>query len=164
MCRQSSIYLRLSREYRSWGELKGASHLVIIGTVGAQSSFKDNHGFPWTNSMIHVQRVIVDRQQSSPKEVTMSQYGVIGDEGVTVKGFPVLQTGSTYLLFLTPTTLADGFYYPIGQFQGAFTVGTDGLVNSMAMESGAVGLPVNNRPLDEVIADVTAAPDVDVTL
>ncbi len=158
----SHLDISIAKTFKSWGELKGASALIVLGTAGAQQSQTGDHGFPWTTTTIHLDRIL---RGSAPTSQTLLVRQVGGAAGGTVEvadEFPLLSPGTRYLLFLTLSPIA-GQWYPVGAFQGAFTVSTDGRVNSFVPGGTAGGINVHDQPLDKVIQAVLAAPALKVS-
>jgi hypothetical protein len=79
-----------------------------------------------------------------------------------VSQFPSLQSGERYLLFLTPSPFP-GEFYPVGAFQGVFTVSADGLVNNVSQAASATGVSVHDVPLDQVQESIRTAPALDAS-
>lgn len=147
--------MSLAHSFTSWGELKGASRMVMAGTATAQTNSAGKHGFRWTSTTILVDRIVASRGQQAPQEVRVRQQSSDSD----VRGaFTILRLGSRYLLFLTPTTVTVDEYYPVGSYQGAFTVSAGNTVNSMSPEGLDVGVVVRGKSLDGVIEEIQAAP------
>ncbi len=152
--------LQLAHNFTSWGQLKGAATFVVVGTAGQQGSSTDRNGFPWTTTTVHVDRIVADPGGLVAQDVTVRQ---MGSATLTIENFPLLQPGSRYLLFLTPTVVTTDQYYPIGAYQGVFTVAPDDTVRSLTSGPGTGGLQMQGSSLDRVIAEIQAAPPEDVS-
>ncbi len=69
-----------------------------------------------------------------------------------VEGFPLLHISSRYILFLTPSPIATQMY-PVGAYQGVFSVDTNNQVNSINEQ----GLPIKDVPLNTFVQEVLSA-------
>jgi len=150
--------------FTSWGELKGAATSIVIGTAGAQQTVVDSHGRPWTTTAVQVSQTLQGDTTTAQPLLVRQLGGVAGDgRDWQLDGFPLLTSGSRYLLFLTPTLVTPGQFYPVGGPMGTFKVDTDGHVNAYSPEVAQIGVSVPSAPLDQVIQALTAAPTVATT-
>lgn len=148
--------MSLAEEFTSWGQLKGASTLIVLATAGTQETQANAHRFPWTTTTFHIDRTLLNREGAEIRTVLVRQLGPAGANRILTGGFPVFQPGAQYLLFLTPTTIIPDVYYPVGSFQGVFRVTEEGSVHSISAETGVV---VHDAALDAIIEAVAAAPN-----
>jgi hypothetical protein len=143
----------LAHTYKSLGELKGDSTLIVVGTVSNQQTAVGNHGIPYTNSTFLIERTVMSK--SSPSQtILVRQMGGVTSDGTqwVVEGFPLLQTGSRYVLFLTPA-LSPGEFYTVGAPQGVFTVSAGDTVSSFTN----IGVSVKDLPTDTFIQQIQSA-------
>lgn len=138
---------KLDHNYRSLGELKAASSVVVLGSVGFQSVQTVGHDV-YTISVVHVDRLIWSKGTPS-NSVAIRQFGGTNSAGVTYEmdGFPVLLQSARYVFFLTPAQ-EPGEYYPVGMFQGIFSVDGNGVVSSYSSDSPSIGVNLHNIALD----------------
>ncbi len=156
------LHMHLAREYPSWGHLKGASALIVLGAASAQHTETPTGvgDIPWTTTTVQVERSL-SAAAAAPQTVLIRQAGGVDTNGVPSKSvdFPLLTSGDRYLLFLTPSPIA-GQYYTVGAPQGVFRIDPDGLANSFTDEAAQIGVSVHGLPLDRLISAVQAAPAV----
>lgn len=140
----------IAHTYMSLNELKSASTLIVMGTVVGQKSSVGNHGIVYTVSTLRVERILLGKPTTS-STVQVRQQGGIAPDGTRwiVEDFPLLNIGSRYILYLTPSPYAVEFY-PVGAPQGVFVVNTNSSVSSLT----AVGLSVKDVPLSTFIQEV----------
>jgi len=149
----------LADGFASWGKLKGASTLIVVGTAGAQQTTVNSYGEPWTATTVQVDRALKGAG-TGPQTVLIRQIGGAASNGVwNMEGFPLLTPGSRYLLFLTPSPVS-GQFYPVGGPQGAFPVSATGAASSYSEDAATVGMSLHGRAIDQVIQDIQDAPDM----
>jgi hypothetical protein len=158
--RQEEMHMSQVKAFTSWGQLKGASSLVVLATAGTRELQVDAHRFPWTTTTFQIDRTLIDREGTEVRTVLVRQLGPV-DAATTMitECFPLFRPGAQYLLFLTPTGIIPDVSYPVGSFQGVFAVTVDGYVTSISAE---VGVVVHSVPLDTIMAAVAAARSEDV--
>ena len=143
--------MSLANLYHSWGEIKGAATLVVIGDAGTgQISHPTFVGHQvateeWTTTPITVDRTLLG---TAPQTVSVLQMGRPSTSSNIVESdFPILPSPGKYLLFLTPSPIA-GQWYPVGAPQGVFPITPDGKVNAYTN----AGIPVRGVSLEQVVA------------
>lgn len=159
--REMSIGFSFANSFTSWGELKGASTLIVLGTAGTHhASGGSATEAPWTTTPVHVERLLKG-DSGGTKTVLIRQLGGVGPDGSlwSSTDFPLLTPGQRYLLFLTPSLLQDQ-YYPVGAPQGVFSVTLDGRVNSYSAVVARVGVSVQDAAVEPLIQEVRMAAEV----
>lgn len=141
----------LAHWYRSWGELKGASTLVVLGDAGigqlAHPVFAGDQraSEAWTTTPIAIEQTPLG---TAPHTLSVLQSGRPSSGSSIVKSdFPILHSPGRYLLFLTPSPIA-GQWYPVGAPQGVFPITPDGEVNAYT----DAGIAVRSVPLAQIVA------------
>jgi hypothetical protein len=157
----TALGISIAKTFKSWGELKGASTLIAFATAGTQQGEIGVQGFPWTTTSVHVEQVLRGSAQVGQTVLVRQVGGTAGGRTDVADEFPLLSPGTRYLLFLTPSPLS-GQWYPVGAFQGVFTVSADGMVNSL-VGGTAGGMTVKDMALSEVVQAVQAAPAMNVS-
>ncbi len=164
------VHGSLARTFKTWGSLKGAATLIVVGTAGSQNIELDpsleqlpdgtSYHLPWTATTIQVERVLKG-SQTGLQTVLVRQRGSLTTENPRVisEDFPLLTTGQRYLLFLVLSEVP-GEFYPTGSFQGVFSVNAEGGVNPFTADGGTLGVPVHNAPLAQTLLEIQMTPDV----
>jgi hypothetical protein len=154
----------LARVYKSLGELKGASTLIVVGTVTKQRVVMDDPPSPNTLSTFAVARTVWSKG-AQPQTIDVRQMGGTAPDGTRwiSRDFPALQIGGHYLLFLTPGQNT-GQYYPVGAFQGVFAIDVHQSVNPYTADAAhlGVGASISDVPLDQFVQSIQLAPAVSV--
>ncbi len=147
------IDITLAHTYTSLKELKKDSTLIVLGNVQTQQTFIGAHGVPYTISTFNVERTVMSKSTPS-QTVHVRQAGGVTPDGTKwySEEFPLLQIGSRYILFLTPSP-DPAVLYPVGAPQGVFTVSASNAVNSFS----EVGVLVNNVAFDTFVKDIQSA-------
>jgi hypothetical protein len=150
------------RSYTSLGELKGASTLIVLGTVTEQKVSLDSHGVPSTLSTLIIEHTLKGAS-SVGQAVEIKQPGGVIQDGTqwAMENFPLLKIGTRYFMFLTSSPLP-GVFYPVGAPQGVYVVNANRAVNSLTTEVAQMGVAVQNVPLDQFTRQVKAAPDLPI--
>lgn len=149
----------LARVYHNLHELKTASTIIVIGVVKSQHVETGSQPPTYTLSSLSIEQTIWSSASGSvPTSVEVRQVGGQAPDGTisTMDSFPVFSRGARYLLFLTPA-LAAGEYYPVGAFQGAFSIDASGLARSYSAESAQTGVYINGTPLATMIRNIQTA-------
>jgi hypothetical protein len=155
-------WITLHRTYRTWAELKGDATIIVVGVAGAQkvtlAPFRPGSQTlipDRTTTQIQVEQVWLEHIRSR-KALNVGQFGGISADGVTskVEGFPVLERGKRYLLFLAYNNVMRSFW-TIGMYQGAFTVDDADQVSAISVLAARTGVGAHNVPLDEVRCEIT---------
>ena len=154
-----SIDATFAHNYTSLGEMKGASTLIVLGTVTGQTMVIGSHGVPSTLSTLVIERTL-KHTSATVQTVVIKQLGGVTPDGSRwiVENFPSLTIGTRYVLFLTPS-LNPGVFYPVGAPEGIYPVSTGGAVNSFTTEAAHMGIAIQNVALDLFLQHVQAAPN-----
>jgi len=150
-------------DFRSWGALKGASDLIVVGTAGAQRTTADDHNIPWTATTVRIDRSL-QGDIAPGHSVDVRQTGGVTPDGtdIHIQDFPLLTPGTRYLLFLTPAVVVPAQFYPVGALCGVFTISPDDLVDSYNDAAADIGVAVRGIPLEPLTATIHATTALDV--
>ena len=151
------IQASLAHNFTSLGELKGASTLIVVGTMITQKTEIGNHGTPWTLSTLSIERTLMGKSAVG-QTVVVKQMGGRTSDGTQwiMDGFPLLKIGTRYVLFLTPS-LTLNVFYTVGAPQGVFLTNTNGEVDSLAGPNIPTGVAVQHVALATFIQNVQSA-------
>ena len=97
------------RMFSSLHSLASASDAVVVATATSRATTSDESGIPVTVTSVDVVRTL--RGSVAGTSIPIHQLGAPGD---ALEGVPVLQSGKTYLLFLT------AFHYVPGDDTGQY--------------------------------------------
>ena len=150
-------------DFRSWGALKGASSLIVVGMASAQRTTADDHNIPWTATAVRIDRSL-QGDIAPGLSVDVLQTGGVTPDGtdIHIQDFPLLTPGIRYLLFLTPAIVVPDQFYPVGALRGVFTISPDGVVDSYNDAAADIGVAVKAIPLEQLTATVHATIALDV--
>jgi hypothetical protein len=152
------LYFNYAETFPTWGKLKGAATLIVIGIAGAQQANMNKQDITrWTATTINIQHVVTGSAQSG-QSVRVRQVGGIRPDGIPAvsEQEPLLTSGTRYLLFLRPVPETPGEFYPLGPM-GLFTVDATGHVHSFSATGAALGVDAQGAELQAVLDAVQSA-------
>lgn len=156
-------YANWAGEFRSWGALKGASDLIVVGIASAQHTTVDDHNLPSTATTIQIDHSM-QGDIAPGHSVDVRQTGGVTPDGTDIhlQDFPLLTPGTRYLLFLTPAGVVPAQFYPVGALCGVFTISPDDMVDSYNDAAAEIGVAVRGLPLAQLTATIHATQALDV--
>lgn len=150
------IEASLAHEYRSIAALKRDSALVIRVVVLSQKTIITNQHQVWTISTVSVERVLVGNTAVKTLLGIKQLGGTANGIQYALDEFPLLNIGAHYWLFLTPGE-DSGVFYPVGAYQGVFTIDTHNTVSALTSMSGGAGVQIYHLAEEQFIQDTQAA-------
>lgn len=153
-----SLHFSYAETFPTWGELKKAATLIVIGTAGAQlTTMGQQDSVPWTSTTINIESVVAGSARPG-ESVRVRQAGGVRPDGIRAvsEQEPLLTGGTRYVLFLRPAPEMPGEFYPLGPM-GIFTVDATSRVHSFSATGAALGIDVQGIELQGLIAAVQSA-------
>jgi len=152
------LYFSYAETFTTWGALKAAATLVVIGVAGTQQATRSQQdSTPWTSTTVNIKTVVAGAARPG-QAIRIRQAGGVRPDGIVAvsEQGPFLTGGTRYVLFLRPVSEMPGEFYPLGPM-GIFTVDTSGQVHSFSATGAALGVDVRGVELAQVLAAVQNA-------